>query len=53
MSGAIMTLIFLGVPFLLLMSLLLRGALRSIQQRRFARAMWADIDRPGPPRAQP
>jgi hypothetical protein len=49
MSGSIMTLIFLGVPFSLLMSLLLRGALRSVQQRRFDRASRADIHRPGPP----
>lgn len=45
MSGAIMTLIFLGVPFLVVFALLVRGALRTVQEWRFARM--ARLDGPG------
>lgn len=44
MSGSIMTLIFLGVPFLFVIALLVRGALQTVQQWRFDRL--ARIDAP-------
>lgn len=63
MSGAIMTLIFLGVPFLFVIAVLVRGALRTVQQWRFDRLARIDaprpvttdapqpaVRRPGPPR---
>ncbi|MFY0536911.1 hypothetical protein [Nannocystis pusilla] len=46
MSGSIMTLIFLGVPFLFFLAVLVRGALRTAQQWRFDRL--ARIDAPVP-----
>jgi hypothetical protein len=46
MSGSIMTLIFLGVPFLFVIALLIRGALRTAQQWRFDRLARIDAPRP-------
>ncbi|WP_434421021.1 hypothetical protein [Nannocystis pusilla] len=50
MSGSIMTLIFLGVPFLFFLAVLVRGALRTVQQWRFDRV--ARIDPPVPVAAE-
>ncbi|MCY0989140.1 hypothetical protein OV203_18530 [Nannocystis sp. ILAH1] len=50
MSGSIMTLIFLGVPFLFVIAVLVRGALRTVQQWRFDRL--ARIDAPHPVAAE-
>jgi hypothetical protein len=52
MSGAIMTLIFLGVPLLFVLALLVRGALRTLQQWRFDRGERPRVRRPGPPRLE-
>ncbi|MBZ5715747.1 hypothetical protein [Nannocystis pusilla] len=52
MSGSIMTLIFLGVPFLFLLAFALRGVMRAAQARRFARDEQPVVPRPGPPRLQ-
>ncbi|MFZ6185844.1 hypothetical protein [Nannocystis pusilla] len=51
MSGSIMTLIFLGVPFLFVVAMLVRGALRTVQQWRFDRLARIDAPRPVSPAA--
>ncbi|MCY1010918.1 hypothetical protein OV079_36210 [Nannocystis pusilla] len=43
-----MTLIFLGVPFLFVVAMLVRGALRTVQQWRFHRLARIDAPRPAP-----